>query len=210
MKNNCALVEWSFSLPRDNDLKRHILQTGDFSSRKRHLQKDCSVLLERLVWGTANACGTRLQGTGSWIHVTHLEKSSNLTGPWHHLGACKQRFPRMKADHIWQQSFLSLSGPGLYTLSAPFASTISFLERKCSCAHIPTLVEGRNLLITAFQQQPHHDPMTFNYIFTCFFWRVTRLRIYQCPSFICTIFWFWILIQISGFWICNLTGCITG
>lgn len=57
--------------------KHHILQTGDFISRKRHLQKDYSILLERLLSGTANPCGTRLQGIGSWIHGTHLEKSLN-------------------------------------------------------------------------------------------------------------------------------------
>ena len=77
----------------------------------------------------------------------------------------------------------------------------SFLEENALYLHFPiSSKRGRPPLIMIFS-----EPAS---LWSCEpFRRVRSFRIHKSLSFIWTIKWLWILMQIHGFWIYNLTDC---
>ena len=90
IKSNHILLDQSFhsALSRDEDLKHHSLQPGDFIYWKRDLQKRSPQpgwkgLFQALLTDT---CATKLQGIDRlWIHITYLKKAPNPDQTAHHL-----------------------------------------------------------------------------------------------------------------------------
>ena len=104
-------------LSKNKDFKHHMLQPGASVYWKRYLQKNSlpphwrgpyQVLL-------INACATNLQRTDGWVHVTHLNRSSEHWPEPHSIGGpgsgdfpeCKQMsgetgFPRYVDPACWK------------------------------------------------------------------------------------------------------------
>ena len=143
-KNNQAVAEQSFHsmLPKEEDLKYHILQPRGFIHWKRHLQKNsrqpqwkdpCRILITNPYAGTllgVDSCVTSKQSTKPWLSL--------YTNCW----------PENK--DFWELKQMTAEGGGSCKVTVPDLHTFS--SHYCFLACFLPFFLGKTMLLSTFSQ----------------------------------------------------------
>ena len=144
-KNNQALAEQSFHsmLPRDEDLKYHILQPRGFIYRKRHLQKNS---LQFSQW--KDPCGILITNpyADTLLGVDSCVTSIESTKPW--LSLYTICWPENK--DFWELKQTTAEGGSSSKVTIPDLHT--FFPHYCFLAYFLPFFLGKTMLLSTFSQ----------------------------------------------------------